>query len=42
MVTGRYQKNEPQFSYDGKWLAYTSDINEPGKFEVFVQSFPGW
>ena len=40
MVTGRYHKNEPQFSYDGKWLAYTSDINEPGKFEVFVQSFP--
>ena len=40
MVTGRHHKNEPQFSYDGKWLAYTSDINEPGKFEVFVQSFP--
>jgi len=40
VVTGRYHKNEPQFSYDGKWLAYTSDINEPGKFEVFVQSFP--
>jgi hypothetical protein len=41
VVTGRYHKNEPQFSYDGKWLAYTSDINELGKFEVFVQSFPG-
>jgi Tol biopolymer transport system component len=40
VVTGRHRKNEPQFSYDGKWLAYTSDINEPGKFEVFVQSFP--
>ena len=40
VVAGRYHKNEPQFSYDGKWLAYTSDINEPGKFEVFVQSFP--
>ena len=40
VVTGRHHKNEPQFSYDGKWLAYTSDINEPGKFEVFVQSFP--
>jgi Tol biopolymer transport system component len=40
VVQGHYQKNEPQFSYDGKWLAYTSDINEPGKFEVFVQSFP--
>jgi eukaryotic-like serine/threonine-protein kinase len=40
VVTGHYHKNEPQFSYDGKWLAYTSDINEAGKFEVFVQSFP--
>jgi Tol biopolymer transport system component len=40
VVQGRHQKNEPQFSYDGKWLAYTSDINEPGRFEVFVQSFP--
>ena len=40
MVQGNYQKNEPQFSYDGKWLAYTSDINEPGKFEVYVMSFP--
>jgi len=34
------------WSKDGKFiafgcgLAYTSDINEPGKFEVFVQSFP--
>ena len=41
VVTGRYHKNEPQFSYDGKWLAYTSDINEAGRYEVFVQSFPG-
>ncbi|MSO48704.1 MAG: serine/threonine-protein kinase [Acidobacteria bacterium] len=41
VVTGRHHKNEPQFSYDGKWLAYTSDINAPGTFEVFVQSFPG-
>jgi Tol biopolymer transport system component len=40
VVAGHFKKNEPQFSYDGKWIAYTSDINEPGKFEVFVQSFP--
>jgi Tol biopolymer transport system component len=40
VVEGRYRKNEPQFSYDGKWIAYAADINEPGKFEVFVQSFP--
>jgi Tol biopolymer transport system component len=40
VVQGQNRKDEPQFSYDGKWIAYTSDINEPGKFEVFVQSFP--
>jgi serine/threonine protein kinase len=40
VVEGRFQKNEPQFSKDGKWLAYTSDQNEPGKFQVFVVSFP--
>ncbi|HEX5106913.1 MAG TPA: protein kinase [Vicinamibacterales bacterium] len=40
VVTGRYQKNEPQFSFDGKWLAYTSDESKPGSFEVYVMSFP--
>ena len=39
VVTGPFRKDEPQFSYDGKWLAYTS--NESGKdFEVYVLSFP--
>jgi dipeptidyl aminopeptidase/acylaminoacyl peptidase len=28
-----------EFSPDGKWLAYTS--NESGRFEVYVQPFPG-
>ena len=40
IVEGRFQKNEPQFSKDGKWLAYTADQNEPGKFQVYVVSFP--
>lgn len=39
VVQGKYQKNEPQFSYDGKWLAYTSD-ESGGRFEVFITSFP--
>src|SRR5439155_862857 len=30
----------PQFSHDTKWLAYTSDENEPGRFQVYVVSFP--
>jgi Tol biopolymer transport system component len=38
VVWGNFQKNEPQFSYDGKWLAYTS--NESGTFQVYVISFP--
>ena len=38
VVQGPYQKDEAQFSYDGKWLAYGSD--ESGRFEVYVISFP--
>jgi Tol biopolymer transport system component len=40
IVQGPYHKDEPQFSYDGKWLAYTSD-ESAGMFQVFVISFPG-
>ena len=29
----------PEFSPDGKWLAYTS--NETGRFELYVQPYPG-
>jgi serine/threonine-protein kinase len=32
-------ENQPQFSPDGKWLAYTS--NESGRNEVYVRPFPG-
>jgi Tol biopolymer transport system component len=39
VVEGKYQKDEPQFSYDGKWLAYTSD--ESTRFQVYVMAFPG-
>jgi serine/threonine protein kinase/Tol biopolymer transport system component len=38
VVQGPFRKDEPQFSYDGKWLAYGSD--ESGRFEVYVTSFP--
>jgi Tol biopolymer transport system component len=40
VVQGRFQKSEPQFSYDGKWLAYTADRTVPGTFQVYVRSFP--
>jgi len=40
VVQGRFQKSEPQFSYDGKWMAYTSDRTVPGTFQVYVRSFP--
>jgi serine/threonine-protein kinase len=32
-------EQEPMFSPDGRWIAYTS--NEFGRFEVFVRPFPG-
>jgi len=40
MVEGPYHKDEPQFSYDGKWLAYASD-ESAGVWQVYVVSFPG-
>ena len=33
-----FSEEHPQFSPDGRWLAYTS--NESGKPEIYVQSFP--
>jgi eukaryotic-like serine/threonine-protein kinase len=33
-----FNKDEPQFSPDGKWVAYNS--NETGRWEVYVTSFP--
>ena len=35
----RFNETNPQFSPDGRWLAYTSD--ESGKTEVYVRPFPG-
>jgi dipeptidyl aminopeptidase/acylaminoacyl peptidase len=32
-------ENVPEFSPDGRWLAYMS--NESGRFEVYVRPFPG-
>jgi len=34
-----FMKRGPVFSPDGKWIAYSSD--ESGRFEVYVQPFPG-
>jgi serine/threonine protein kinase/Tol biopolymer transport system component len=38
VIQGPFHKDEPQFSYDGKWLAYGSD--ESGVYEIYVTSFP--
>jgi eukaryotic-like serine/threonine-protein kinase len=34
-----YDKSVPRFSPDGRWLAYIS--NESGRYEVYVQPYPG-
>jgi len=31
----------PEFSPDGRWLAYSSEQSSPGRYEVFVTAFPG-
>ena len=35
----RFVETSPSFSPDGRWIAYVS--NESGRFEVYVQPFPG-
>jgi len=34
-----FNESAPRFSPDGRWLAYVSD--ESGRYEVYVQPFPG-
>jgi eukaryotic-like serine/threonine-protein kinase len=38
LVQSPFRKDEPHFSYDGKWLAYDSD--ESGTWQIYVISFP--
>ena len=39
LLATRYAEAYPDFSPDGRWLAYASD--ETGRFEVYVQAYPG-
>jgi dipeptidyl aminopeptidase/acylaminoacyl peptidase len=38
-LTTPFVEGAPEFSPDGRWLAYTSD--ESSRFEVYVQPYPG-
>lgn len=38
-LKSQYNKGCPEFSPDGRWLAFVS--NETGQHEVYVQPFPG-
>jgi Tol biopolymer transport system component len=39
VVQTEFNEQLPQFSPDGKWIAYQSD--KTGRFEIYVQPFPG-
>jgi serine/threonine protein kinase len=39
LVRTKFDETQGQFSPDGKWVAYQS--NESGRFEIYVQQFPG-
>ena len=39
VVITNFAEREAQFSPDGKWIAYQSD--ESGRFEIYLQPFPG-
>jgi hypothetical protein len=38
-LSTRFEERMPEFSPDGRWLAYAS--NESGRYEVYVRPFPG-
>jgi eukaryotic-like serine/threonine-protein kinase len=38
LIVTKWNEREPEFSPDGRWLAYAS--NETGRFEVYVRPFP--
>ena len=38
-VKTNFEEREGHFSPDGRWVAYVS--NESGRFEIYVQPFPG-
>jgi Tol biopolymer transport system component len=39
VVQTNFDENLPQFSPDGKWIAYESNVS--GRFEIYIQPFPG-
>jgi Tol biopolymer transport system component len=39
VVRTDFQERLPQFSPDGKWIAYESD--KTGRFEIYIRPFPG-
>jgi serine/threonine protein kinase/Tol biopolymer transport system component len=39
VVQTAFDEMHPQFSPDGRWIAYES--NETGQFEIYLQQFPG-
>jgi eukaryotic-like serine/threonine-protein kinase len=39
VVQTNFDERDAQFSPDGKWIAYQS--NESGRFEIYIQPFPG-
>ena len=39
VVQTNFEERDAQFSPDGKWIAYQS--NELGRFEIYIQPFPG-
>jgi len=41
LVTGPAFEGGPQFSPDGRWMAYVSNENDSGQFQVYLRRYPG-
>jgi hypothetical protein len=39
IIQGEFHEVQPEFSPNGRWIAYAS--NESGRWEIYVQAFPG-
>ena len=39
LLNTQFNETAPEFSPDGRWLAYASD--ESGRYEIYVQPYPG-
>jgi Tol biopolymer transport system component len=41
ILTDQFNKQAPEFSPDGHWLAYCSNKSNPNRYDLYVMAYPG-